>query len=622
MEAGALLDRTLSPSQPISIEAERALEVDEQLLSDAEKERLRLARTVFGLFSKTVKAIRLYVGKGPHVERFRADLFRELQQYLMNHGDLRVDVAPDALLLSGYAVLSSTAEEGDDLLYGLFREGVREIAFLPGLPATELAAFLDLLVQDITGDERRPDDDRATLFWIASFEHVAIRLADVLTSGALFVSNPAYRQQFAQRVQQLVQRAASALAPQGRDAHATGRGSGEAPTEAEADAQLGAFAGFALAEALATPDEHREALGVKELFDADGASQPVRFLEVLCEAMAATRAPADRARAAEHATRLLEDLMAEVDLDRLAAAVSTLRAHASVRDATREVRAAFVAEALAPLARYHRLILLRPVLMEGKREDLDKLLPFFEILPRSELEGLVSFLVKLGDGPAARPLRELLEQRGADMTPFHVGRLKSENVLVVLDSLRALASNSSPKAVEAVRGLLDNRNPSVRRQALLTLKGRWNDEVCGEALRFLNGDEVGMRLAALEVIAASHDPGMVEPLLALADRPDFARRDTDERRQHLSALLACDRRAVLPWIKAQIGRRSLFGRRQAQALQEGAVLALLDHDAPETRQVLIDWLAGESASSPLRQQVEPVLNLRLAEEEAARQETP
>ena len=604
---------------PSGADADRSGDADEQLLSEAQRERLRLARSAFGLFAKAIKAIRLYVGKGPHVERFRGEFFHELQAYVLQHGELRVEVAPDALLLDGHAALTSDAEEGDDLLYALYREGVREIAFLPGISADEIAVFFELLVHDVTGDERRPDDDRATLLWAADLQYVRLRLADLLTTGAYFVRNPSYRKQFAQRVQRLVQRAAPALVPLDAPRPA-GSAAVELAVEAEHDPLLAGFPGFALDEALTTPDEHRAPLGVRALLDDDAARQAERFVEVLCEAMSTVPARAERARAAEHVTRLLEDLMAAQDLSGLAAAVSVLRAHCLVRDATRDVRQAFVAEALAPLARYHRLILLRPALLDGRREDLDRLMGFFELLPRTELEGLVGFLTKLGEGPATRPLRELLERRGADMTAFHVTRLKSENVLVVLESLRALTGNAKADAV--VRAQLDNRNPSVRRQALLAMKGRWSTEVMTDALRFLQSDEVGMRLAALEVAAAARDPEMVEPLRTIAERPDFARRDADERRHHVSALLACDPAAALPWARAQLARRNLFARRQAQALQEGVVLALLEHDDPDALQALAEWVSGEPTSSPLRQQVEPVLAARLAEEDERRQEAP
>jgi hypothetical protein len=173
-----------------------------------------------------------------------------------------------------------------------------------------------------------------------------------------------------------------------------------------------------------------------------------------------------------------------------------------------------------------------------------------------------------------------------------------------------------------VRGLLDNRNPSVRRQALLSLKGRWSTQVFTDALRFLQADEVGMRLAALEVIAAGHDPEMREPLCTVVDRPEFARRDPDERRRHLSALLACDRAGAVAWLQARMLRRNLFARRQQQALVEAAVPTLLEHDGPDTRQILAEWVSAEPPGSPLRQQVEAVLAARLAAEEEARQGTP
>jgi hypothetical protein len=540
----------------------------------------------------------------------------------MTHGDLRVDVAPDALLFNGHVVLGSTFEDSDDLTYALFREGARAIVFLPGLPAEELAAFLDLLVVDATGDDGRADDDRVTLIWNAALEHVALETVDLFTNGSYFVRNPEYRQRFEQRVQSLLQRAAPALVASGPLIRPGRPAAKDVPVENAYDPLLQGFSGFALAGALASPADPSSERAVRALLDDDARWQPVRFLEVLCDAMAPTTSGAERKRAAEHAVRLLEDVMAANDLDTLAACMDALRGHCRISDARHDARRAFVDEILGPLARYHRLILLRPALAEGRRDDLERLMSFFELLPRSELEGLVSFLSKLNDGPAARPLRELLERRGADLTPYHVGRLKSENVLVVLDSLRIIAGSANPQAQSALMGLLDNRNPSVRRQAMLALKGRWSTEVFTQALRFLQAGEVGLRLAALEVIAAARDPEMAEPLRTIAERPDFAKCDADERHQHLSALLACDRAATVAWLKTQLSRRNLFGRRQSQALIEGGVLALLDHDGPDTRQILAEWVSGEPASSALRQRVEPILTVRLAEEDDAQQEIP
>lgn len=614
------MDRASSPPPPS--DADRGVAGDEQFLSDADKERLHHARTVFGHFSKTVKAMRLYVGKGPHVERFRADLFRELQQFLLTQGELRVDLAPDALLMFGYAVFTPAPEDGEELIYTLFGEGLREFAFEPGLTAEELATLLDVLVIDATSDDRRADDDRVTLLWKASLEHVLFRTADLFTTGAFFQRNPEYRTRYLQRVQRLLQRAAPSLAPGGmltQPARAPATG---ATTEVELDPLLDAFQGFALSDALVYPDFHDGIGAVRELLAADAPRQPVRFLEVLCDTVAACPDRPERVRAVEQAERLLEDVLAANDLDTLSAIVDALRAHCQVRDETRDARQAFVADVLGPLARYHRLILLRPALTAGRREDLDKLMSFFDLLPRTELDGLVSFLVKLGDGPAARPLRELLERRGADLTPYHVARLKSENVLVVLEALRLLAASWTPKAEEAVRALLDNRNPSVRRQAMLAFKGRWDTQVFTDALRFLQADEVSLRLAALEVIAAARDPEMAEPLQTVAERPDFAKRDLDERRRHLSALVACDAERAVPWLAAQLPRRNLFARRHSQALHEAAVLALLDHDRPDTRQALSAWLSTEPANSPLRLEVEPVLLARQADVVEPRGRTP
>jgi HEAT repeat protein len=69
----------------------------------------------------------------------------------------------------------------EDLAFLLYRDGVRELTFLPGFEGAELAAFLDILVrvQRLKADE----DDLLTLLWDRDWKHLRYRYVEALPDG-------------------------------------------------------------------------------------------------------------------------------------------------------------------------------------------------------------------------------------------------------------------------------------------------------------------------------------------------------------------------------------------------------------------------------------------------------
>lgn len=605
------LDPTASqaPSAPQTTVGE-----DEALLGARDRERLQLARTIFGDMWKALKALRLYMGKGPHVERFRADLARDLGAWLLEHGPLKVEVTPYALTWLGHAVLETDGGESEDLVYELFAEGFREIGFYQGLPEEELGILLDILATDLRGPDRAQDEDRVTLLWRAGLLHVGVVTADVFSSGAFFARHTEYRDRFVARVQQMLDRGAARLAPNGLVAPRGDPPAGRR-TPLGLDPILGGFPGFGLRHALAAPRKDVESMAT--LLGSDEEPTTTARLVEICMELAARRPTLfDLERTSEQVVRRLEDLLFAGDLDSLAQVCHVFREHALVRDDRREARRAFLRKVFTGAARYHRLILLRPILLEGRKKDMDRLMSFFELIPRQDLDGVGHLLAKMGETPAAHDLRAFLERSGADLTAYHVSRLRHENVLVTLDALKSLANTWTEGAEDAIRGMLDNRNPSVRRQAMLSLKGRWNEHIFAAVLRVLQSDEVQLRLAALEVAAAAHDPDLAAPLATIADNPEFSRRDADERRQHVITMVRCDPAQGLAWTDRQLGRRGLLSRKRTAPLQEASVLALSALDTPEARARLEAWISAEPVGNPLRALAVRTLSERDAAEAA------
>lgn len=618
--------RKSEPSGPAGageLSLERSLREEEKLLADDLKERLQMARRIFGVFSKAVKAMNLYVGKGPHVERFIQELFKEISSYLMQNSQLRLEVTPYALLLEGHPVLSSDGVEANQLVYQLFADGIRELAFLPGLGEDELTDLMGILVENIAQADDEPkehkDDDRVTLMWQKSFQNIQHRSTDVFSSGALFQDLPEYRGRFEAGLDSYLSRVDGRLCP-GGEAPGLGQASrvapGEEPRRREMDPYLSAFMGYHGTGALARPD--MSAAEAFESYRDDRKRGVERVVEILFEMVSRHARQFEQTRAVEQVVGLVEEILLDQDLERLGAFCSVVERWARVQDdeQRQERRRAFVDALFSTLARYHRLILLREVVADASPDALAQVLRFFALIPSGELDGVVHLLTKLEEGSEAQQrLLGFLVEAGANMVAFYKQRLGQDNILVVLDALQQLSAIEGEDALVAIRGMLTSPNASIRRQAMLALKGHWSTEIFVEVLRFLQFPDVGPRLAALDVARASRDADLFEPLETITERKDFAKRDSDERRQHMSAMFACDPPRGLAYLRQKLLKRSPFAGKRGKALQEGALLAVLDLEGAESEEMLELWLSREPAKSPLRQRVVRVLEQRRARAE-------
>ncbi len=128
------------------------------------------------LLGKASRAHQLYLANNPTYQRSLELLRRSMEAVWQLLPELVLTVTERALLLDDRPVFQEAERASDTLPWLLYKDGVREIRFLPGFEETEVEAFLAVL-----GQLRRAaanEDDAITLLWERDFSFLRYRYVE------------------------------------------------------------------------------------------------------------------------------------------------------------------------------------------------------------------------------------------------------------------------------------------------------------------------------------------------------------------------------------------------------------------------------------------------------------
>jgi hypothetical protein len=145
-------------------------------------------RSLFVTLGKAFRAYQLYDENNPVRRRFVDTLRAELGGLWEELDALTVRMDEDHIYLGDSEVYSSESRN-DSLAFLFFKDGVREVTFLPGIEQQELEALLGVLQK---ARKLSPEgDDLLTVLWEAELSFFQYRYVDLLAEGvALPESGP------------------------------------------------------------------------------------------------------------------------------------------------------------------------------------------------------------------------------------------------------------------------------------------------------------------------------------------------------------------------------------------------------------------------------------------------
>jgi hypothetical protein len=139
----------------------------------------------FRQLARALRTCRLYRPDSPMVAQIREQLLQPLLRGIENHGVWSFRITPSEIFLLDEPVVRPAqrldGEEGvgkEAMLPFLFyRDGIRGLSFLPGIPARDLDALFDALVAASVGVHTH--DDLVTLMWQANTTHLVVEAVPV-----------------------------------------------------------------------------------------------------------------------------------------------------------------------------------------------------------------------------------------------------------------------------------------------------------------------------------------------------------------------------------------------------------------------------------------------------------
>ena len=533
----------------------------------AERKRFEAIGQTFIAFDKLLRALRLYEGEGPLVERLLGDIGTKLGEVLdEERPELTLQVTPAGLVYNGRPLLHAD-EKVPPYLFLLFCDGMRELTFLHGIDRDQIRALADILSADVN----RQEDDFITLIWQADLAGLRYFATDTLEEGEVIADD-----------------VRSALTAGEQVRGLSNQGDGDEVRLSSDDLRVlrteEALLWTRDARTPMTPPDLLQAScdKVVERFDLTGDHR--RFVAIALRF--GTDDPevpsplilghVDAAMATEDVDTLVGTYegMAEL-MPRAGTPGQTLRA--ALLDAER-------LEQLAPLVTDHP----------------DQLVPALTALAGDDLASLVGLLNHLRPGPAQTQVQDALTDASVDLSAFHTRRLDDTDPEIVVAAVGALARTDSNAAYVEIAKALGHTLTPVRKAALEALVGNYVDEARLALGRTLRDPVRENRLLALEVLAASGESRAAGLILGAIQEGGFASRDAEEQHAFIETLGGFAYPRTLEFFGKILRRTNLTRDKALETRQLQAIQAIARMPGAEAEQELADAEARWLLPAPIR----------------------
>lgn len=132
---------------------------------------------VLGLMARAARSRRLYPTGSPAFDRMIEDVHNGLLSLLDARDLLELAVRPTGLWFDGHPVLEAPNPE-ESLPFGLYRDGIRRLGFLPGLSVGEVRVVVDAAAAGFGSSPL--GEDTVTFLWRHELEHVRYVVIDTV----------------------------------------------------------------------------------------------------------------------------------------------------------------------------------------------------------------------------------------------------------------------------------------------------------------------------------------------------------------------------------------------------------------------------------------------------------
>ena len=444
-------------------------------------------RDLFTVLGKALRAFQLYDENNPVRRRFVTNLREAFEQLWQELEGLNLSVEEHRFLLAGEAVYENPSRS-DSLAFLLYKDGVRDVTFLPGIEGHELDKILGVL-QRAKMLKTAEADDLLTMLWEADLEFFKCQYVARFTDGAVIPTAQAVaeRADLDQVLQGEAEASQAARDSAGEEAGTEKGDAGAGSSTAQSGSQSPKIGqDFSPTSYALEPEEKAELQGAL----AAEMSRDLRHdvLAALFDRLEDPEYPDRKSEILKILRELLPNLLSRGALESVASILEEL---------------AVVRTEPGALGKLH----LR---------ECDDLLD--DLSSQETMEELVR---ALQDGTIDVPvdvLGRVLKFLRAGALPVLLGAAEQEEIPDLKDTLRVAVHSIAEENPEAVLALLENVNPVVTAGAVRLIGRMGMAEAAPKLAGLMAHPDADIRLALVETAELLRDGTTTEALIgALSD---------------------------------------------------------------------------------------------------------
>jgi len=500
---------------------------------------------------KAARARQTYVPGNPLIERFQEELGDRLREVWaeLPHLTLKVD---EGSLLWHERVVYTKPVGPDNFAFRFFKDGVRQLALLPGVEEGELAEFIELLART----RQAHDEDLLATLWHRDFKAIRMDYVDIVEEEGPDVPKP--------------------------DRHAGSGKSLEDMTEIEAVLESGAVTEEDTAEfadiALGEPD----LLYLKREMEAEWARPVVHDVTLALLDQFEMRDQERRRQVVDILREMLPRLLGALDFPNVALIVNELQllANKTGENETQDLVTALLRDMSEAMAEMVSAV----GGSEGPSPAASELAALVDALQAEAIPTLVRAIPAVPNRQTRDRLAEALDRLVGANPRYVVGLLTAEDPMLAAEAARIVGRlelrEAEPDLIE-----LSKRPEDVTRQAAIEALALLGSAAGAEALATALSDSGrDIRMAAVSALVAVHPDGAASLLADIVGGSDLADREQGEQMAFMRAFATLAGDEATPLLaKILNGRKWWGGRRPATTRACAArALAMIGSDAART----------------------------------------
>ena len=547
------------------------------------------------LLDKTAKSSRTYGAANPVAQKFFEQLFEGLTAHLATYSKLAFLVQRSELYFNGEVVYrSEQGASNESVAFKLYADGIRELAFLEGLPAEDLSFLLDSLWDSL--DPEKEDDDIVTRLWSKNLSTITIvtaeEIAKASTGGDVFALPTAGTMEAPESSLRSLLDREQAKARKGKGLGVDGSSpSGDKPTSGASRFQSG-HVGYNVSET-----ELAEL--AKEIEAESSRDNTTYLLDMLTAILASEKSSAVLTKLLDLWGAVLDSLTSQGKWTVLESVLELLHVTAEIRPDLGDDHKKQLAALLGNLARPERMKMIETYLNKMPNTTTEGLPAVLLSMTSAAVPALCTLLANL-EAPAHQAIvAEALETLAKDQ-PDHVLRgLSDRRPRYVKNLLAILLKWNNPRFADAVEKLVRYPDIQVRKEVLRAI-GIFRPNGNGMKLvAFLNDAEESVRFAALKLLMTGQYKTPYSVWSPLISMDTFMDRTLSEKRAVFLAMRATSGDEVIPFFERLFTEWSWTNRKKKEELAALAAEALGKLATPAALTAL--ELGQRKGGAPVRQ---------------------